>query len=119
MSASERESNYKPRESSLSLGSCFISVFIFLLSAMGSSSIAGAQWRVLFNGDNAGTFPCVYFLDLPGPPKIGFAGDESSRVFKTMDCGQTWTTHYLMNTEPIRINDFLFKDSSVGWLTGM
>jgi len=59
----------------------------------------------------------VYFLDLPGPPRIGFVGTTAA-VYKTIDGGLSFTKvydfgHYSM----FGITDICFKDSLVGWFT--
>ena len=48
-----------------------------------------AQWKPLFTHEDQ--FQVIYFLDLPGPPKIGFLGNFDS-LFKTTDGGNSWKT---------------------------
>src|ERR1017187_8370307 len=55
----------------------------------------------------------VYFLGLPGPPRIGFAGGHGM-VYRTSDGGETWNTTIADNYE-FRALDFVFKDSLTGW----
>lgn len=65
------------------------------------------------------TFPhkifTVQFLDLPGPPRIGFVGADSM-VYRTTDGGETWrptvASDYHFNA-----TDFAFKDSLTGWFS--
>ncbi len=92
------------------------------------------QWRLLNDFDKSlpidtrthVTLNSIYFLDLPGPPRIGFAGSsnnniDSNQVWKTTDGGWTWYsvkapyTHYSVFIG-LNVEDFTFKDSSTGWL---
>ncbi len=63
-----------------------------------------------------GMFPhgveCIYFLDLPGPPRIGFVGD-SGRVLRTTDGGTSWST--VLTNDSILPSDFTFANSDTGW----
>ncbi len=100
-------------------------VFIFLAS-IGLTSEVGAQWRKiadfigtdhdLFRGSEPVT--CVYFLDLPGPPRIGFVGTESE-LHKTTDGGRSWKSVWGNGGSYDRYypSDIFFKDSMVGWFT--
>lgn len=93
-----------------------------------------AQWRLLNDFDKrlnvdirvGVSLGSIYFLDLPGPPRIGFAGlyedgIDSNQVWKTTDGGWTWyPVRAAYPTYPpfvgLRVYDFTFKDSSTGWL---
>ncbi len=62
----------------------------------------------------------IYFLDLPGPPRIGFVGTEPD-LWKTTNGGTTWlnvgggTQH---NTSfEYYVTDICFKDSLTGWFS--
>ncbi|HEX5317283.1 MAG TPA: hypothetical protein VFX22_11590, partial [Candidatus Kapabacteria bacterium] len=70
------------------------------------------EWQSL------GAFPrgveCVYFIDLPGPPRIGFVGD-SGNVFRTTDGGQTWRAATVTSGDSIFPSDFTFQNSDTGW----
>ncbi len=56
---------------------------------------------------------CIYFLDLPGRPTIGFAGTTNG-LWQTTDGGVSWSAvfPYLQYTT----DDIFFKDSLVGWV---
>ncbi len=84
------------------------------------SSTAPAQWRKIADlpGHAYGTsadepVTCVYFLDLPGPPRIGFAGTEVG-LWKTTDGGGTWAKIW---NEPFSVTGMTFKDSLTGWFS--
>jgi photosystem II stability/assembly factor-like uncharacterized protein len=74
-----------------------------------------AQWKQLIK--RPGNFQFIYFLDLPGPPRIGFLGGFDS-LFKTTDGGENWNP---INNFPYSfagasyIFDINFKDSTTGW----
>jgi hypothetical protein len=89
------------------LARSFVLLFLCLL---GIPTSTHAQWGRLF------TLPLpteeesvIYFLDLPGPPRVGFIGDFY--LFKTTDGGLTWRK--IPNV--IEVTDFAFKDSLTGW----
>ncbi|HZK75671.1 MAG TPA: hypothetical protein VFD13_02075, partial [Candidatus Kapabacteria bacterium] len=90
--------------------------YVFLLMLL-SAPLVGArgqfaerEWQSL------GTFPrgveCVSFIDLPGPPRIGFMGD-SGNVFRTTNGGITWTS--VLNSDSIFPSDFTFANPDTGW----
>jgi photosystem II stability/assembly factor-like uncharacterized protein len=93
-----------------------------LLSQLLVSSSLGAQWRKLadfkgFNGINTidELIRSVYFLDLPGPPRIGFVG-TTSELWKTNDGGSSWAKVWGDgNYSNEFVTDICFKDSLVGW----
>jgi len=87
------------------------------------------QWKVLLQPNDSAAWiysNSVYFLDLPGPPRIGFAsgGDTTNLrisggrgvIFKTTNGGYTWRKIPLASVEPA--SDFVFKDSMTGWFAG-
>ena len=91
------------------------------------ASPTGAQWRKIadFRGhDDDPTnmvheiITCVYFLDLPGPPRIGFAGTETE-LYKTTDGGVTWRSVWDSgwSWDNYYVTDICFKDSLTGWFT--
>src|ERR1035441_6760288 len=97
-----------------------IKAFIFLIITF-SSSYAVAQWRLISTARFA--FNSVYFLDLPGPPLIGFTGGYS-QLLRTTDGGNSWKTidsafqggtNITVDSSGL-IVDFAFKDSLTGWL---
>jgi photosystem II stability/assembly factor-like uncharacterized protein len=112
----------------------FLIVPLFILSLPLASH---AQWRMLHDFSNplddpAGltSISALYFLDLPGAPRIGFLGittddvnfttaSEGGQVWKTIDGGITWTQVGPIN-DPFffckEVNDFVFKDSLTGWM---
>ncbi len=65
-----------------------------------------------------GTFPngveCVDFIDLPGPPRIGFVGD-SGHVFRTTDGGASWLPAVVTPGDSIQPSDFTFENADTGW----
>jgi photosystem II stability/assembly factor-like uncharacterized protein len=93
-----------------------------------------AQWHLLRDFDSYlpadirsnVQLTSIYFLDLPGPPRIGFVGMDhnnvdSNQVWKTTDGGWTWySVKAPYHPDPVFIglnaDDFAFKDSSTGWL---
>ena len=72
------------------------------------------QWQSL------GTFPggvaCVSFIDLPGPPRIGFVGD-SGNVFRTTDGGATWRATVIAPGDSVLPSDFTFANADTGWFS--
>jgi photosystem II stability/assembly factor-like uncharacterized protein len=89
-------------------------------------STASAQWEKIanFKGLNEqDTFveevTCVYFLDLPGPPRVGFAG-TSSDLFKTTDGGKSWIHVWgdsSFGGDGYYVTGICFKDSLTGWFS--
>jgi photosystem II stability/assembly factor-like uncharacterized protein len=55
----------------------------------------------------------VHFLDLDGPPRIGYVGCNEA-VYRTTDGGNTWT-RCTVNAPEFTAADFSFKDSLTGW----
>lgn len=90
-----------------------IAVLLILTAAImrpAEAQLLEKQWQSL------GAFPgveCIYFLDLPGPPRIGFVGD-SGNVLRTTDGGATWTT--VLSDDSILPADFTFRNADTGWL---
>jgi photosystem II stability/assembly factor-like uncharacterized protein len=88
----------------------FIVVVIFPITLQ-------AQWKRL--GNFGATV--IYFVDLPGPPRIGFAASAGgdSGLFKTTDGGQSWKNIMLppiLDTNTL-FTDMVFKDSLTGWMS--
>ncbi len=89
---------------------------------------AQSQWKLLkdFSGSEQSQITTIYFLNLPGLPRVGFLGltDADStgeaQVWKTVDGGWTWNQLGLANG-PLFFgelpNSFTFKDSLTGWLS--
>ncbi len=84
----------------------YIVVFLIVLLFASDSD---AQWKKIADF-NQELITNVYFLDLPGPPRIGFVG--GSVLHKTTDGGATWRTVWGGG-----ITDICFKDSLTGWFT--
>ncbi len=80
------------------------------------SQSASAQWKMLFQSDTTtgwnNEFDVIYFLNLPGPPRIGFAG-SFGRIQKTTNSGLTWESLKFPFMD--QIVDITFKDSATGW----
>ena len=98
--------------------------FVVSLVALDSSP-GSAQWRQLPLNQNHFTangngFRAIYFLDLPGPPRIGFIGSYdsiTSVIYKTTDGGNSWKPIPAFNIYrdgPVAL-DFAFKDTLTGW----
>ncbi len=92
---------------------CFLFFSFFIIN-----SNTQAQWKLL--KASPGNFEVIYFLDLPGPSRIGFLGGFDS-LFKTTDGGSTWKP--IIFDDPnagyggvTRYNDITFKDSITGWV---
>ncbi len=88
-------------------------------------SLLGAQWQKiaeLKGTDGSKTLEeyitCVYFLDLPGSPRIGFVG-TASELYRTTNGGGTWLS--VWGEGRAFWNDYVseisFKDSLTGWFT--
>src|SRR5437762_3045440 len=94
----------------------------FLCAGTIVPSDSHGQWKRLlyytapYQGTGfGGYYAGIYFLDLPGPPQIGFVGDAAKgRVLKTTDGGQSW---YAVKTPASTVCPafFAFKDSLNGW----
>ncbi len=97
-----------------------------------------AQWRKLANfapSNPSNTIEqlalqSIYFLDLPGPPRIGFVGlgvpdsDDSTgdgaQLWKTTDGGYNWRKVAPLTDRALLgygVSDITFKDSLTGWFT--
>ncbi|GEM_PF-2961237 len=63
------------------------------------------EWKLLSSFNQPVVNP--YFIDLPGPPRIGFV----SGGYRTTDGGLTWSS----TNEPSFPYDFAFADSLHGW----
>ena len=71
-----------------------------------------AQWRDVLDLPFGLSTSTIYFLDVPGPPKIGFEGSATDATYKTTDGGFSWQPQYA----PFTKEDFTFKDSLTGWV---
>src|SRR5579863_9167497 len=89
-----------------------LSLFLIAPFAGANGQLVQKEWQSL------GAFPlgveCVYFIDLPGPPRIGFVGD-SGNVFRTTDGGATWLAAQVNPADSIIPSDFTFENSDTGW----
>jgi hypothetical protein len=88
--------------------------FIAILS--GYSRSIYAQWKLSLQ--DHGPFAVIYFLDLPGAPRIGFVGTKDpapSILYKTTDGGNSWRSVQFPSLYTI-IEDIVFKDTLTGWL---
>src|SRR4051812_1866584 len=72
-------------------------LFISLILVLALVSEGEAQWKKIadfrgFGGTDTVSeyITCVYFLDLPGPPRIGFVG-TASELYRTSDGGGSWS----------------------------
>lgn len=87
-------------------------LFFVLVCALVPAERGAAQWVQLkqFNSEPR----VIYFLDLPGPPRIGFIGTQNGSVWRTSDGGMNWSP-----IVPITLGQptvaFAFKDSLTGW----
>ncbi len=89
-------------------------VVLFLVSLApfqrASGQLLEKQWQSL------GAFPsgveCVYFLDLPGPPRIGFLGSGGT-LFRTSNGGASWVP--VLTNANIFPSDFTFENADTGW----
>jgi len=100
-----------------------------LLAILLLNSSASAQWGQAASfqtKDELGNpyeepVTCVYFLNLPGPPRVGFAGTESE-LWKTNDGGISWKKVWIPSG-PLEsyglyaVTDICFKDSLTGWFS--
>jgi len=88
-----------------------------LIQSTCASSVC-AQWVKLKDFGKA--VVSVYFIDLPGPPRIGFVStvgsDDVGDVWRTTDGGISWSKSHLSLPTEI-IYQFTFKDTSVGWFS--
>ncbi len=76
------------------------------------SSTSFGQWKKVFSRPGQPIYT-VYFLDLPGPPRIGFVANFNE-LWRTNDGGTTWS---IVTTNFELISDFSFKDSLTGWFS--
>ncbi len=91
-------------------------LFAGLMIQCTHASSISAQWVKLKDFGKA--VVSIYFIDLPGPPRIGFVStvgsDDVGEVWRTTDGGKTWTQCQLSLPTQI-IHQFTFKDSVIGW----
>ena len=88
-----------------------LALFFWVLPARpASGQLLEKQWQSL------GAFPhgveCVYFLDLPGPPRVGLLGDTGA-VYRTTDGGANWIP--VLEDSTIFPSDFTFANADTGW----
>jgi photosystem II stability/assembly factor-like uncharacterized protein len=89
---------------------------ILILVMILLSNQANAQWKQIadFNDEY---ITCVYFLDLQGPPRIGFVGTGTT-LNKTTDGGSSWTEVWSKGNYALYyVTDICFKDSLTGWFS--
>ncbi len=102
---------------------------VITLILLSLSLSAHAQWKEIadfkyYNSDPSQQdsieelVTCVYFLDLPYPPTIGFVVTESD-FYTPPNGGMTW--HSVWDSDwsfsDYYVNDICFKDSLIGWFT--
>jgi len=82
------------------------------------NSSAAAQWKKIADlGGEQEYITCAYFLDLPGPPRIGFVG-TGTNLYKTTDGGTSWTRVWGKGYYSLYyVTDICFKDSLTGWFS--
>src|ERR1700733_5281854 len=93
-------------------------VFVILLS----SNSSNAQWRNIANFiDSSSGFSesisDIYFIDHPGPPRVGFVGTEPE-LWKTTDGGNSWFKSWANDIPDYSgafVQGICFKDSMTGW----
>jgi hypothetical protein len=103
---------------------CLMLILFAIFSQLDNSE---AQWRILAKpiGLAVGQMRSIYFLAVPGPPRIGFTGinevttadgkyaDEVG-IWKTVDGGVSWRRVQFNSTSGAP-TQFCFKDSLTGW----
>jgi photosystem II stability/assembly factor-like uncharacterized protein len=96
----------------------FVQAYLVIFFMLFSPIAGHSQWRQLLNFQAQ----CIYFLDLPGPPRIGFTSvsEDPTLVMKTTDGGYSWKSIILpqsnLGFSPAFVDDFTFKDTLTGWL---
>ncbi len=98
---------------------CIAFIWLLLSTTAGSS-----QWRMIRDFYYAPyniylPVTCVYFMDFPGPPRIGFVG-AGSELWKTTDGGTSWSEPWHDTSGESgedEIADISFNDSLIGWFT--
>src|SRR4051812_25285543 len=99
----------------------------FFLLLLATSCVA--QWKKIYDfpttdelgNPNSQPITAIYFLDLPGAPRIGYVGTET-QLWKTTDGGMSWAVSW---TNPYGrasyglyyVTDICFKDTMVGWFS--
>ena len=114
-------------------------VTLIIYSSLFFSSAGFGQWRLLKTfplpdsvrgPNNDAIITSICFLNLLGPPRIGFVGlsttapldttdHEGGEVWKTIDGGRTWRQVGPISERSFfgrGVYDFAFKDSLTGWL---
>jgi photosystem II stability/assembly factor-like uncharacterized protein len=92
-------------------------IAVFSIFALHPRSL-DAQWKAVLHSVPSdgittfgGDFATIYFLDLPGPPRIGFVC-TTDKVYKTTDGGFSW--HSVSGIHG-SVAGWTFKDSLTGW----
>ncbi|MGH2639962.1 MAG: hypothetical protein ACRDF4_11895, partial [Rhabdochlamydiaceae bacterium] len=85
-----------------------VRVIVWMTLTLLSVNSTDAQWRPLFT--RGGSFNTIYFLDLPGPPRVGFLGMDDG-WYKTTDGGYSWRWVF-----GYAGYDITFEDSMTGWI---
>ena len=107
---------------------CWVAqIWLIIFLAFFSPVTAQSQWKELLELPDAPTsiIRTIYFLDLPGPPRIGFLGIQSDWgcFKKTTDGGHSWKDISLLPSNlgftPDFPADITFKDSLTGWLAAI
>jgi photosystem II stability/assembly factor-like uncharacterized protein len=79
--------------------------------------IADFKYESSFGDSVSELITCVYFIDLPGPLRVGFVGTESE-LWKTTNGGISWSD--VTPSDGIAyVCDICFKDSLTGWCLGL
>jgi photosystem II stability/assembly factor-like uncharacterized protein len=80
------------------------------------STTGRGQWRKIADFDGLEEYiHCVYFIDLSGPPRIGFAG-TASQLWRTSNGGESWNKVWGNgNYWAEYVTGICFKDSLTGW----
>jgi photosystem II stability/assembly factor-like uncharacterized protein len=112
------------RSAPIWLEGIYMILFIFLVAQPMS---ANGQWRLLARpgGAKLGGMRSIYFLDFPGPPRVGFVGiyrpygaddlsKEDAGIWKTVDGGVSWRK-VKFHSDEAYVTQFCFKDSLTGW----
>src|ERR1700733_14869636 len=95
---------------------------IALLGLMLSCNSSNAQWRKVadFIDSADGSSELInagYFIDHPGPPRVGFIGTQPE-LWKTTDGGISWFKSWANDAPDYSgafVEDISFKDSMTGW----
>jgi Secretion system C-terminal sorting domain/BNR/Asp-box repeat len=96
---------------------------LFIISITLLSNPCFAQWRNIANFIDSSSgesefISDVYFIDHPGPPRVGFVG-TNLELWKTTNGGTTWFRPQTVSPPDYvgTVTDIFFKDSLTGWFT--